>query len=86
MNKDEYREEVLNQLREQNNRLKCIEEIITIFFVVFSLLLFAILAFHISEATDISLIEHYLDPVSAINPLNEITRLLYGIKNDVWLN
>jgi hypothetical protein len=86
MNKDEYREEVLNQLREQNNRLKSIEDSIWIFFVVCLLLLCAILAFHISEASDLSLIEHYLDPISAVNPLNEIVKLLYGIKNDVWLN
>lgn len=85
MNKDEYREEVLNQLREQNKHLKSIEDSIMILFGVFLLLLCTILAFHISEAADISLIEHYLDPVSAINPLNEITKLLYGIKNDIWL-
>ena len=87
MDKEEYREEVLKQLKEQNKYLKSIDESIAVvgFFAMFFLL--GLLVVSVIQMCNTSTISHNIDIIShsndVLSPFWDLNKTLNGLKTDL---
>lgn len=87
MDKEEYREEVLQQLKEQNQRLKSIDESITAVGFLVVVFLFGLLVVSVIQMCNISTISHNIDIIrhsnDVLSPFWDLNKTLNGLKTDL---
>ena len=87
MDKEEYREEVLQQLKEQNQRLKSIDESITAVGFLVVVFLFGLLVASVIQMCNIISISHNIDIIrnsnDVLSPFWDLNKTLNGLKTDL---